>query len=660
MTPRRTTADGAGAPGARRAGTAASGTGGRLPAQGGVTPRRGRAAPATRPAQPTRARSGERQPARRIPPAGPSATRGPRLGRPEGRQRLLALATVFVLGVFALRLVYVQGFEGSALADEALNRRLVTTVLPANRGQILDSKGVVLATSVERFNIIADQRAIAAWKPTTAQGQVLASGPEGAAAKLAPVLGMSAPELGARLLGDRVYAVVAKGVTAQVWQQIAALRIAGIAAEQTSERVYPAGNVAGNVIGFTGAEGTGLAGIELTNEKVLTGEAGEWTYERGREGQQIPSGAGGETPAVPGSSVQLTIDRDLQWKAQEALDTQVRATGADWGVVVAMDAKTGAILSLADSGTVDPNAPGASKGVARGSRAVSNVFEPGSTAKVVTMAAALETGLATPTNRYTVPYAFTTANNQTFHDSHPHVDLKLTLAGVLAKSSNTGTVMIGQDIPQQVRYDYLSKFGFGTTTDLGLPGEAKGILRPADKWDGRTKYTVLFGQGLAVNAIQATQVFATLANGGVRLQPHVIKDYRDPNGIVTPPKLAAPTRVVSEKTAKQLLLMMESAVDEGTGTLAAIPGYRVAGKTGTAQASDGHGGMTGIVASFIGIAPADNPRIVVSVILSNPRSSIWGGDVAAPVFKDVASYGLQYLGVPPSAPAPPLFPVTWN
>ena len=169
MTPQRTTADGAGAPDGRRAGTAASGTGGRLPAQGGVTPSRGRAAAATRTAQPTRARSGERQPARRIPPAGPSATRGPRLGRPEGRQRLLALATVFVLGVFALRLVYVQGFEGSALADEALNRRLVTTVLPANRGQILDSKGVVLATSVERFNIIADQRAIAAWKPTTGQ-----------------------------------------------------------------------------------------------------------------------------------------------------------------------------------------------------------------------------------------------------------------------------------------------------------------------------------------------------------------------------------------------------------------------------------------------------------------------------------------------------------
>ena len=567
---------------------------------------------------------------------------------------------MFVLGVFALRLVYVQGFAGSALADVALNRRLVTTKLPADRGQILDTKGIVLATSVERFNVIANQQEIAKAKKTTPRGEVLASGPEAAAAALAPILGISAPELGARLLGDRGYVVLKKSVTAGVWQQIAALRIAGITAERTSDRVYPAGNVGGNVIGFTGADGVGLAGIELTNDKTLSGHPGEWTYERGATGQQIPSGAGSTTPAVLGSSVQLTINRDLQWKAQDALAAQIRATGAEWGVVVAIDVKTGEVLALADSGTVDPNTPGASSEAARGSRAISNVFEPGSTAKVVTMAAALETGLATPTSQYTVPYTFTTANNQTFHDSHPHPDLKLTLAGVLAKSSNAGTVMIGQDIPQQVRYDYLSKFGFGTATGVGLPGETNGILHPVNKWDGSMKYTVLFGQGVSVNAIQATQVYATVANGGVRVQPHVIKGYVDSNGIVTAPQLAAPVRVVSEKTANELLLMLESAVDDGTGTLAAIPGYRVAGKTGTAQAADGKGGMTGIVASFIGVAPADNPRIVVSVILSNPKTAIWGGEVAAPVFKDVASYALQYLGVPPSAPAPPLFPVTWN
>jgi cell division protein FtsI (penicillin-binding protein 3) len=572
----------------------------------------------------------------------------------------LALVTVLVLGVFALRLLYVQGFAGSALADEALNRRLVTTTLPADRGQILDTKGVVLATSVERFNVIANQQEIAKAKKTTAQGEVLASGPEAAAAVLAPVLGITAPELGARLVGDRAYVVLKKSVTAEVWQQIAALRVAGITAEQTSERVYPAGNVAGNVIGFTGSEGTGLAGIELTNDKTLSGHPGEWTYERGATGQQIPSGAGSTTPAVPGSSVQLTIDRDLQWKAQESLDAQVKATGADWGVVVAMDVGTGDVLALADSGTVDPNSPGTSAGAARGSRAVSNVFEPGSTAKVVTMAALLETGIATPTSQFTVPYAYTTPNNQTFHDSHEHPDLKLTLAGILARSSNAGTVMVGQNLPQQVRYDYLSKFGFGTATGLGLPGESNGILHPVDQWDGRTKYGVLFGQGVSVNAIQATQVYATVANGGVRVQPHIIKDYVDSNGIVTAPTLAEPARVVSASTSAQLMQMLEGAVDDGTGGLAAIPGYRVAGKTGTAQVSDGHGGMTGIVASFIGVAPADKPRIVVSVILSNPRSSIWGGDVAAPVFKDVASYALQYLGVPPSAPAPPLFPVTWN
>lgn len=660
MTPQQTVHRAA-TPALRRSAAPASAS----PARGTTSGRTGEAgrsksASLARTGQPHQARAAERQPARRDSSARPPAARGPRLGRPERRQRFLAVAIVLVLGVFAVRLIYVQGFAGSALADEALNRRLVTTKLPADRGQILDTKGVVLATSVERFNVIANQQEIAKAKKTTPQGEVLASGPEAAAAALGPVLGISAPELGARLLGDRGYVVLKKSVTAEVWQQIAALRIAGITAEQTSERVYPAGNVGGNVIGFTGADGAGLAGIELTNEKTLTGHAGEWTYERGGTGQQIPSGAGSTTPAVPGSSVQLTIDRDLQWKAQDALDAQIRATGADWGVVEVEDVKTSEILALADSGTVDPNSPGASSDAARGSRAVSNVFEPGSTAKVVTMAAALETGLATPTSQYTVPYAFTTANNQTFHDSHSHPDLKLTLAGVLAKSSNAGTVMIGQDLPQQVRYDYLSKFGFGTASGVGLPGETNGILHPVDQWDGRTKYAVLFGQGLAVNAVQATQVYATVANGGVRAQPHVVKNYIDANGIVTVPTLTEPTRVVSESTAKQLLLMLEGAVDDGTGGLAAIPGYRVAGKTGTAQAADAHGGMTGIVASFIGVAPADSPRIVVSVTLSNPRSSIWGGDVAAPVFKDVASYALQYLGVPPSAPAPPLFPVTWN
>jgi cell division protein FtsI (penicillin-binding protein 3) len=230
---------------------------------------------------------------------------------------------------------------------------------------------------------------------------------------------------------------------------------------------------------------------------------------------------------------------------------------------------------------------------------------------------------------------------------------------VLAQSSNAGTVMIGQNIPQQVRYDFLSKFGFGKLTGIELPGESRGILHPAASWDGRTKYAVLFGQGVSVNAVQATQVFATIGNGGVRMQPHLIKSINDATGTGVATTEPAGTRVVSATTAATVLKMMESAVNEGTGTAAAIPGYRVAGKTGTAQ-SWGPGGKRGITASFIGVAPADKPKIAVSVIMNNPRSSQWGGTVAAPVFSEVAGYALQMLNVPPSGTKAELYATTFG
>ena len=320
--------------------------------------------------------------------------------------------------------------------------------------------------------------------------------------------------------------------------------------------------------------------------------------------------------------------------------------------------KTGEVLAMAESRTVDPNDPGADDTLWGGSSAVSDVFEPGSTAKIITMAAAIETGITDPLEQYTVPYNYTTANGQTFKDSHEHAGMQLTTTGILAESSNTGTVMIGQDLPEQVRHDYLSKFGFGQKTGIELPAEQAGRLWDADKWDGRTKYAVLFGQGLSVTALQATDVFATIANGGVRVTPHLVKGWTEPDGTYTPAQAAETTQVVSPETAQTVLTMMESAVDEGTGSAAAIPGYRVAGKTGTAQAWAADG-TQGITASFIGVAPADNPEIAVSVVLHNPRTSEWGGTVAAPVFSDVAGYALTELGIAPSGTQPQLFPTMW-
>lgn len=563
-----------------------------------------------------------------------------------------------VLVVFAGRLVYVQGLRGQAVAAEALDKRMSTARLPAARGEITDANGVVLATSVERYLVWVDQAQIAQWKRTSG-GSVVAAGAADAAAELAVPLGMDPAELGAQLNGTKAYVVLKRDVLPEVWRAVRELGIAGVNGDRVPQRIYPAGNVGGNIIGFVNGDGVGQQGLESSLDDILTGTDGRYTYERGLGGQEIPGGKREEIPAVAGQDVQLTIMRDLQWKAQDELDKAVAATGSDSAYLVVEDVKTGAILALADSGTVDPNDPAASSIESRGSRALSNVFEPGSTAKVITMAAAIETGVTGPLDHWDAPYLYTTANNQTFKDSHEHGLLKLTTTGVLAKSSNTGTVMIGQNIPQQVRYDYLAKFGFGAKTGLELAGESAGILHPSDKWDGRTKYAVLFGQGVSVNAVQATQVFATIANGGVRMPAHVIKPATAPDGTAVPADAPVGTQVISPETAATVLKMMESAVDEGTGSNAAIPGYRVAGKTGTAQAW-GLGGRTGITASFIGVAPADNPRIAVSVVMNNPRTSTYGGTVAAPVFSEVAGYALQMLKVPPSGSVPDLFPVTYE
>ena len=581
-------------------------------------------------------------------PRGIARLWSPRPGDPRRRQAMALGLTLVLLAVLAGRLVWVQGVAGSALAAESLSGRMTTVAIPADRGDIVDRNGVVLATSLERYNIVVNQRQLAQWKPD-------GSGPGRAAELLADLVGIPAVELGPKLMGDRGFAYVTKGLVPEVTEEILALGIHGITAERTTERIYPAGTTGGNILGFTGGEGTGLAGIEQVYEDELTGVAGEESFERGALGQRIPGGDESHTPAVPGSSVRLTIDRDLQYAAQASLDAQVRATGATWGIVEVQDVRTGEILVLAESGTQDPNAP--TEAIA--SRAVASVYEPGSTAKVITMAAVLDHGIAAPTSQYVVPYRYTTSNGQTFKDSHEHPDLKLTLAGILAESSNTGTVMVGEQLSREVRHEYLTRFGLGTRAGVGLPGESAGILAAPETWDGRSQFAVLFGQAVSVTTVQATQVFATIANGGVRVQPHVVAGTIGPDGTETPVELAADEQVISPETAQTIMTMLEAAVADGTGSHASVAGYRIAGKTGTAQAFEG-GGVVKNVASFIGIAPADDPHIVVNVVLYDPKTSIYGGVVAAPVFSEVAGHALRYLGVPPSGTTPILFPTTYE
>jgi cell division protein FtsI (penicillin-binding protein 3) len=562
-----------------------------------------------------------------------------------------------VLVGFAARLAYVQLYQGPALAKSALETRLTTQTLPASRGDITDVNGVVLATSQTRYTVIVDQRQIPAYKAADPKD---GTGVLAAAKALGPLLDIPAAELGADLNGTRPYKVLKKEVLPEQWRAVEALDIKGITAQQTQQRVYPAGTTAGNLLGFVNANQTGSGGLELALDPELTGKSGSETYEMGAGGQKIPDGEQKNDSAVPGDTVRLTLDQDIQWQAQDAVKQAVKKTGASWGVAVVQDIRTNAIYALADSSNVDPN--NASTPVSeRGSKAVEWTFEPGSTGKIITMAGLLESGLAKPTSKFKVGYTYQTPNGQTFHDSEEHGLEKLTLAGILAQSSNAGTVQAGSRMTAQKQYDDMKSFGLGTPTGLGLPGESPGLVRDASDWDGRTRYTVLFGQGLTVNAVQAASVYSTIANGGVRTAAHIVAGTTSPDGTYTPAKAGASERVVSAKTASELTRMLEDVVtSEGaTGTEAAVPGYQVAGKTGTAEAAGSTGQLTSIVSSFVGFAPADHPRLTVGVFLKDPKTSIYGGTTAAPVFSKIMGFALDDLGVAPSTSKADPYPTTW-
>lgn len=606
-------------------------------------------------------------PPRQGPPRPPARrpTRGARPGKPDRRSAVVLAVLLVVTLVFAGRLVQLQAVDSAPLAAAALGTRLQTDTIAAERGSITDSTGVVLAESVERRDITADPSLFSG--PTKERPRALT--PEEGAAKLAPVLGMSEAELVPLLTpkttaagNPSMYVMLAKGFTPAQWRDVIAVGVPGVRGVKTELRTYPAGITAGNLVGYVGKDGTALAGLELAEDSVLTGTDGKESYERGRNGERIPLGDSSTTPPVDGKDVRLTLNADLQYYAQQAAAAQAEKTKAAWASVVVMR-PGGEVLAMAESGSIDPADPGATPEAERHNRSLEDVFEPGSTGKVITAAAAIEQGLATPDMQLTVPDSIALPRRAgTVHDSHSHAPEKMTLAGVLAESSNVGTILVGQELTPEQRYDYLRAFGLGEK-QLGLPGETRGILAPVDEWDGRQQYNVLFGQGYAVTALQAAQVYATIANGGVRVPPHVIAGTTDGSGTFTPAEQPAGTRVVSESTAKQVTSMLEGVVSsEGTGQNAAVPGFRVAGKTGTAEdlPASKATGTKQYTASFTGMAPADDPQLIVSVTVQHPDYAYhYGGTAAAPVFADVMQYALAQQGIRPSGAEADLVPLSW-
>ncbi|MCW2598369.1 MAG: Peptidoglycan glycosyltransferase [Frankiales bacterium] len=572
------------------------------------------------------------------------------------RSGLVLLGVVVLL--LASRLVQLQGLQPAAYADIGV-QRTQDIVLPAMRGQVLDRNGSPLALSVVAMNIYAEPRTIA--KATCQKGATAPCDAQSIAAAVAPLLGLKvgtvAGQLAANIAANKAFLYLKKGIDPALAQRVMSLNLPGIGQESTTQRVHPNHALAAGVLGFTDYQGIGRAGIELAMQQVLAGKDGRTVARFDAAGRVIPTGGDSHVDPIAGKSVELTIDRDLQWYAQQLVADQVAATQAKSGTAVVMDVKTGEVLALATAPSFDPD--NRTTGNFTANPAISDVYEPGSVNKVITAAAALQDGIVTPQTVITVPPTYKVAGH-VLHDAEVHGVEHLTFAGVLAKSSNIGTVKVAQQLGADRLYAMMRNFGFGAQSGLGLPGESAGIIpKPAD-WSGTSIANIPIGQGISVNAIQVASVYATIANGGVRVQPSIVKGTRDSAGHLTPVPAAAQRRVVSSAIAAQIRAMLESVVSEqGTAPLAAIPGYRVAGKTGTAQRVATSGPMQGrydgsFTSSFIGMAPADAPRYVTAVVLQGTGAKgYFGGVVAAPLFSKIMGFALRSYEVVPSGTKPP-------
>ncbi|MBN6751081.1 penicillin-binding protein 2 [Micrococcus luteus] len=590
------------------------------------------------------------RPASHLPRGG--STVGPAPGHPAVRTRILLLLVFVLLGGLALRLVYVQGIDPTGQAAAAMDQRLTHRETLPQRGSILDRDGDVLAASVRRYDIVVDQRLVKDFNEwdREARKTVLVD-VDSRLASLAEVLGMSEEEVREATIGSRPYAVVRRSVTPEVRDAAMALNVPGLLSEAVDRRTYPNGSIAGSIIGFMGGDGTALEGLELSQDDVMTGTPGTRTFEVGADGVRIPNAPLEEVPAVDGADLRLTVDKDAQWFAQETLGALAAEYDAEWANAVVMDVKTGDVIVMADSTTVDPADPDATEGNFRTSTVMSTPYEPGSTGKALPIAAAVDAGKVTATDGFTVPSS-QDFDGQTIRDFSPHPTFDMTVAGIYARSYNTGTVQIAEKITDEQRYEYMRSFGVGQPIDLGLPQQAGSVLVPPEQWDGRQRLTTAFGQGYTQTTLHTAQMYQALANGGVLIPARLIDATVDGDGAEKRWESSAePHRVVSEETAAQMLRMMETVVTQGTSKAAAIPGYRVGGKSSTAEAASDTGKYDGYNFGFTAVAPLDDPRFVVSVSMHRPPSKQGSRDVSIAA-ATIMEYMLRQADVPATGAEP--------
>ncbi|WP_246062215.1 peptidoglycan D,D-transpeptidase FtsI family protein [Haloactinospora alba] len=548
------------------------------------------------------------------------------------------------MALFAVRLVQIQGIDAANYASEAAEARLTTLDVPTVRGDIVGANGHTFATSIEVRTVFVDPAEI----HDDQRDEVVD--------ELSQRLDLEPDDVRSKIDAEQSrYEVVKRNVLPAGWKKLDELGLHGVGAQVDYKRVYPDETAAADLVGFTGDDGDGLEGLEAVMDGTLAGEPGKRQVEMGASGTRIPMAGGLVKKPTPGQDVRLTLDQDIQWKAQQALSEQVEKLDAEGGSVIAMR-PTGEIVAMADYPSYSPDDIDDSAPEERLNGAVTESFEPGSTNKVITAAGAMEEGLVDPETVFTVPDSIQ-RYDRTFTDSEKHETQRLTLNGIIAQSSNVGTIQVGEELGADRLYEYLGKFGFGKPTGLDLPGENAGMLTDPDDWSGTRLPTISFGQGISVNAVQMASVYATIANGGVRTEPTILEGTVGADGELTPAEDPKRERVVSEETADNTRRMLEAVTgEEGTAPNANIPGYRVAGKTGTAERFNPETGNYedgGYTASFVGFAPADDPELIVQAVVNDPEDDYYGNDAAAPVFSDVMSFALKSEQVPPSGSGAP-------
>jgi cell division protein FtsI (penicillin-binding protein 3) len=543
--------------------------------------------------------------------------------------------------------------ESGSYRKLALDEQEKPKSLPALRGAITGANGQVLAMTVTTYTVWADPLLVTSAKMTTAAIQ------QQEANELAAPLGTT-PAVVLHLLQhptSQQYVPLATEVSAQASSQITALDLPGIYQTPSFARSYPDGDIAANIIGFTGTSKAGVltggAGLEQEYNALLSGQPGSELVQTGTGGQQIPLAGSSDKPVVNGSDLRLTIVPALQYAAEQACAKQVAKTKASNCTVVIIQPHTGDVLALAQWPTFNPST--ITNAAQATDLAVQAQFQPGSTAKVITASAAFERGGQTPMSAYTIPSQIV-EGGQVIHDAEWTPGERYTIAGIIAHSSNIGMSQVANHISEQTQYDYLKAFGLGQPTGIGLPGESSGDLPPVSQWYPDTRYTLAFGQGVAATAIQMAEVYATIANGGVRVQPTLIEGTTNSAGKYTPAASSPTRRVIQPKTAHELLQILEQVPgidEEGAQPWGIIPGYAIAAKTGTSQESNGKCALCVYGSSYIGIAPGDNPQLVVAVNVQNPRKGGYYGDViAGPVFYQVMKDALATLDIPPDGAVP--------